>query len=48
MRGEPENTNLKVEANSNDINVFSEVREVGGGGGCICVYLTNLNYRSVY
>ena len=33
MRGEPENTNLKVEANSNDINVFSEVREAGGGGG---------------
>lgn len=47
MRGEPENTNLKVEANLNDINVFSEVREEGGGG-CICVYLTNLNYRSVY
>ena len=45
MRGKPENTNLKVEANSNDINVFSEVREAGG---CICVYLTNLNYRSVY
>ena len=38
MRGEPENTNLKVEANSNDINGFSEGGGGGGGGG-VYVYI---------
>ena len=36
---EPDNISLKVEANSNQMDVFSEVRGV---------FFINLNYRSVY
>ena len=36
---EPDNVSLKVEANSNQMDVFSEVRGV---------FFINLNYRSVY